>query len=266
MNNRILLVVGDKFSSYVQGKDAITLSQLRALLSLPARLLPVQGRTVLVPGQGMGDADVVQLLKEAADSMNMDYFDFSLWHDLPVRAPLSMSHKHKAENTLISVPRQISEDCFELHLLIDEQCELMSDHQSGQHLQGMLLIEAARQAMLAVVENHYLPANGLSYAFVLNDMSVNYNNFAFPVAATIECRVLSKQIDNPRKLAFATEAVVRQCNTEVSSLSFSFSAMDRERIGRSEALQADRTQSRYLSAFESEPQELDDPFKTAQNQ
>lgn len=266
MTNRILLVVGDKFSSYVHGKDAITLSQLHALLSLPAQLLPAQGRTVLVPGQGMGDTEVQQLLSDAASSLNMAYFDFSLWHSLPARAPLSMSHKHKVENTLISIPRQIAEDCFELHLLIDQQCELMSDHQSGQHLQGMLLIEAARQAMLAVVENYYLPSNGLNYAFVLNDMSVNYNNFAFPVAATIECRVLSKQIDNPRKLAFTTEAVVRQCHTEVSSLSFSFSAMDRERVGRSEALQAERIQTRYLGIFQSEPQEFADPLKTAQNQ
>jgi hypothetical protein len=266
MTNHMLLVVGDKFSSYVQGRHAITLSQLRALLSLPAQLLPVQGRTLLIPGQGMGDADIQDLLREAASSMSMAYFDFSLWHDLPVRAPLSMSHKHHAENTLISVPRETAEDCFELDLLIDEQCELMRDHQTGQHIQGMLLIEAARQAMLAVVENFYLPSNGLNYVFVLNDMSVSYNNFAFPVAATIECRVLSKQVDNPRKLAFVTDAVVRQCNTEVSSLTFTFSALDRERVDRSESLQANRIQQRFLDRFEAELYELEEPLKPAQNQ
>src|SRR5690625_1550673 len=48
MNNRILLVVGDKFASYVKSKDAITVSQLRGLLSLPVHMLPGQSRTVLV--------------------------------------------------------------------------------------------------------------------------------------------------------------------------------------------------------------------------
>src|SRR5690625_7310396 len=82
MNNRILFVVGDKFASYVKSKDAITASQLRGLLSLPVHMLPCQSRTVLVPGQGMRDDSVQQLLRDASDSPSTAHLDYSLWHPL----------------------------------------------------------------------------------------------------------------------------------------------------------------------------------------
>ncbi|UZJ44905.1 AfsA-related hotdog domain-containing protein [Marinimicrobium sp. C6131] len=247
MKQRIVLVVGDKFSAYVHGKDAITYSNLRGLLSLSIPLVPGQGRTVLVPGQGLSDANVRQLLEEAAQSPNLSQFDFTLWHSLPARAPASLTHKHRPENTLISVPVRQTVDTFTMHLLIDEQCELMQDHQSGQHVQGMILIEAARQGMLAVVEQYFLPDNEVDYAFVLNDMSVKYNNFAFPVSATIECRILEQSTDNPRKLSFVTEAVVQQCGMDVSSLTFTFAAMDKARIGKREATMAAKAQQAHLA-------------------
>jgi len=50
MKQRIVLVVGDKFSVYVHSKDAMTFSNLRGLLSLSIPMLPNQGRIVLVPG------------------------------------------------------------------------------------------------------------------------------------------------------------------------------------------------------------------------
>src|SRR5690625_5354077 len=99
MNNRILLVVGDKFASYVKSKDAITVSQLRGLLSLPVHMLPGQSRTVLVPGQGMGDDCVQQLLSDASVSPNIAHFDFSLWHNLPQRASSALDRKSTRLNS-----------------------------------------------------------------------------------------------------------------------------------------------------------------------
>lgn len=265
MNKRIILVVSDKFSAYVEGKDAITVSQLRGLLALPIQFLPTQGRTVLVPGQGMSEDCIEQLLQAAAQSPNMSLFDFSLWHHLPQRAPATISHKHRPENTLISVPRQLSEDSFELHFLIDENCELMSDHQSGQHVQGMLLIEAVRQSTVAITEAYFIPQGDIDYAFVLNDMSVKYNNFTFPVAASITCRIVEKKIDNPRRLSFLIDAEVFQCGTSVSSLRFSIAAMDRNRIGKQEAMQAQKTQRHYMTYIENSLQSLEKELDNVHN-
>jgi len=247
MKHRILLVVGDRFSTYVQGKDAITLSNLKGLLALNVPLLSGNERRVLVPGQGLSDESVRDLLTQASQSPNLAQFDFSLWRNLPERASAALTHKHRPENILISTPVRMSQESFSMQLLIDEECELMRDHQSGQHVQGMIMIEAARQGMLAIVEQYFLPHNDIEYAFVLNDMSVQYNNFTFPLSASIESRILSSDLSNPRRLSFSTEATVRQCGVDVSSLTFTFSAMDKARIHKREAMMANKTQSSFLS-------------------
>lgn len=142
-----------------------------------------------------------------------------------------------------------------MQLLIDENCELMQDHQSGQHVQGMVLIEAARQGMIAIAEQYFIPDNEIDYAFVLNDMSVKYNNFTFPVAASIECRIVGSKIDNPRRLSFTIEAEVKQCGTEVSSLTFAFSAMDKARIHKREAIMAKKAQGNFLTYVDDQLQQ-----------
>ncbi len=249
MNKRILLVVGDKFYPYVQGKDAITASQLQGLLSLPVQFLPSAERTLLVPGQGLGDDRVRDLLAAASTSANVQHFDFSLWHSLPRRASGALTHKHREENVLISAPRQLAEHEYEMHLLIDERCELMSDHQSGQHVQGMILVEASRQMTIAVTESFLLPEGRESkdYAFVLNQMSVSYNNFTFPIGAIIRCRMVSQDVANPRRLSFVMDATVEQCGCCVASFTFSIAAMDRAVVGKKENMQSQRAQENYLA-------------------
>jgi hypothetical protein len=265
IQNRILLVVGDKFASYVQGKDAITLSQLRGLLSLSIPLLSGQGVTVLVPGQGLGDANIKLLLQEAAASANLACFDFSLWHRLPERAPSSLSHKHNPANTLISSPRQIAVDMFESHLLIDEDCELMLDHLSGQHVQGMVLIEATRQALLAVTEAYLMPKNGIDYAFVFNALSVNYSHYTFPVGAIIRSVMTEMATENPRRLSFAANVFVEQCGQVVSTFTASFGAMEKLRITKREGMQATKAQSDYLTYIAANMQTWEEPLAQVEN-
>jgi len=265
MNNRILLVVGDKFAAYIQGKDAITVSQLRGLLSLSTHLLPGQDVTVLVPGQGLGDESVKRLLNEAAASPNLSRFDFSLWHSMPKRAAANVSHKHMAANTLISAPRQCSADTFELHLLIDEDCELMTDHQTGQHVQGMILIEATRQALLAVTETFLLPKNGTDYAFLLNALSVNYSHYTFPVGAVIRCVITDSSTENARRLSFEANVSVEQCGHEVSTFTVSFGAVEKLRINKRENMQAVKTQSEYLTYVTASMQSYDGALAHVEN-
>lgn len=264
MHSRILLVIGDKFASYVQGKDAVTLSQLRGLLSLSLPL-PNQGVTLLVPGQGLSDESIKLLLEEAARSPNVAFFDFSLWHTLPKRAPKAISHKHIPANTLISEPRQTAVDEFELHFLIDEDCELMNDHQSGQHVQGMILIEAARQAIVAVTESFLLPKNGTEYAFVLNSLSVSYSHYTFPVGAVLRCNILEKITDNPRRLSFSAEIDVEQCGQVVSKFTLAIGAMEKSRISKGENMQALKTQANYLSYIAANMHEYEEPIKRVEN-
>lgn len=258
MSNRILLVVGDKFASYARGKDVITVSNLRGLLTLSIPLLSHQGRTVLVPGQGLNENTVKQLLEEAGQSPNISHFDFSLWHDMPQRASISLTHKHRPENVLVSTPVRMNASQFQMHLMVDEDCELMKDHLSGQHVQGMVLIEAARQAMLAVTEAYLIPENGIDYSFVFEALSVQYSHYTFPLGAVIEANIVECAVDNPKRLHFAAETVVKQCGQTVSEFTMSFAAMERSRISKREGMMATKTQAHFMRevAANLESQEL----------
>ncbi|MCZ4282312.1 AfsA-related hotdog domain-containing protein [Kiloniella laminariae] len=255
MCERIVVVVGDKFADFAVGKDVITLSQLKGMLCLPSRLLAVQGQIVIVPGQGLGDKDIEAVEKQASLSECRAMFDFSLWYRSGRRASQKYSHKHLPQNTLISEPVQCGDDCYELSLLIDENCELMSDHQTGQHVQGMILFEAARQTFLAVTETFYLPQNETGYYFVINQMSANYNRFAFPIEARITYRICTKDIAKANRMSFSADITVEQCNQVAATFHTDFTVFENSRISSMEGKLASQSLSGFISEIAKERQQ-----------
>lgn len=246
MRERLVLVVGDKFAQFTAGKDAITLSHLMGLLGLPAGLGVAHGRMVMLPGQGLGDKAVDALLKLAETSPHRAHFDFSHWYHRPRRANHILSHKHQPENSLISEPRRIADDLFELDLMIDENCELMADHQTGQHLSGTLLFEAARQSLLAVTEAFFLPQEGRTHEFVLKGMTTSYNRFCFPLDARLRYQIREKDLRSSNKLSFSVQVTVEQCGMDVASFEAELTAFTRPRLGTMEATMASAALEQHL--------------------
>lgn len=248
MRERVILVVGDKFAQFTADKDVITLSQFCGLLTLPSQLIPERARLVVMPGQGLGDDDIERVLALEATSPNRGKFDLGLWHQVPKRAARARSHKARPENTLISEPRRISEDVYELDLLVDEDCELMNDHQTGQHLQGMILLEAARQSFLAVTEAFFLPQDGTKFYFVINEMSANYAAFAFPLDARIRYVIREKDTSTVLRQKFIADIIVEQCGVTAASFTTVFTAFEDGRISTKEGVLAKQALHNHLAA------------------
>ena len=243
MKERIVVVVGDKFKDFAAGKDVITLTQLQGMLSLSGMLAPQKNHILLMPGQGLRDSDIEQIRHQA---INHQLFDLSLWQHTARRAPMKYSHKHKPENTLISEPVRLNEDLYELDLMIDENCELMNDHQTGQHVQGMVLFEAARQTFLAVTETFFLPNNDIGYYFVINQMGATYNRFAFPLGATIQYAITEKNIAKANRMSFKADITIEQCGFETASFSTDFTVFENKRISSMEGKLANQSLSSFL--------------------
>ncbi|MFW5402828.1 AfsA-related hotdog domain-containing protein, partial [Yersinia sp. 1252 StPb PI] len=89
----------------------------------------------------------------------------------------SYTHKKEEHNILIGKAQKVDKDIYNLPLMIDERCELMGDHQSGKHLQGMLLVEAFRQTFIAVTEEFYPFLGDIKKYFVINSLNINFYNF-----------------------------------------------------------------------------------------
>lgn len=181
------VIVGDRMQAFASVTEAMTLGDF---LQSPR---PAIKAVAIGQGLSVEEQDCLKLhckkhnleLLPAVDSAN--------------RAGRSVTHKHNYQNGLISVPVAITEDVFEAELLVDDQGELLLDHATGCHLQGMVLIEAIRQMFIAVSENGYqargVPQNGY---VVFNGIDVRFKNFAFPTSAILRQTTHHFHIDTKR--------------------------------------------------------------------
>jgi hypothetical protein len=229
-------VVGNKFGEFAANNGVVTVGELEGLLRSQERgRLPADVK--LVPGQGLREADMQRIRHEALQARDAaGVIDIELG---PVRASRLLTHKYHLQNSIVSVPQQVGADVFESALLLDERSELMSDHQTGQHIQGMVLVEAARQMFLAVTEEYFIGYDDATrYYFVINSMDVTFQAFVFPVEATLRYEILEKKIDNRARMFFRVVIAVNQAGRCATRIAYEFTAFHAQRIETKEREQA----------------------------
>lgn len=239
------IVVGDAFAGFCRDKLALTVSQLEALLKLPPEVIP--GRKRLILGQGVNEQECRSILGQLHETPGLKArFDASDLEALVGRAPSALSHKRKPVNTLISAPRQVAPGHYVLRLMVDERSELMNDHQTGQHVQGMILIEAMRQSFLAVTEAfHPFPGSVDTY-FVINSMDITFEKFVFPIPAEIEYRTLQADTQAQRARHQAEVRII-QCDQVCATAQLKFAVYPNQVISEKEAELAHSATADFLN-------------------
>lgn len=220
------ILVGDKFATFANQENVTT------PLAFCAALEDGQiDACNLILGQGVSDAwvsHITDLAKRSDAAITLDNE-----HLNPARASSRSCHKVKRQNILISEPRAIRNNTFGAKLLIDEDCELMGDHQTGHHLQGMLLIEAGRQMFLAVIERFLRPGKG-NYA-VIDYLNTSFQSFAFPLGVEIELCVNTRKEDRPDRGSYDVEVVFLQNGEVVTTIDTRFTVFEAQRLAPKEA-------------------------------
>ncbi|MFP2930811.1 AfsA-related hotdog domain-containing protein [Pyxidicoccus sp. 3LG] len=192
MTQNVLHVVGERFTGFAsENPEVITLPELERMLQGDG--LP--GELTLVIGQGIPDERLRQLqahLERLPARMRVSLVTDP--RDL-TRAESRLVHKRFEHNILISTPEQVVEgERYVSRLVLDERCAEMSDHLTGQHIQGMVLMEAARQMVLAVTERYFLSGSGSrANYFVLNQLDATYHSFGFPLGMDVEYHGVSRK-------------------------------------------------------------------------
>ena len=210
---RSMLVVGDRFSQFGALDGAVTVSRIAAMLDGQASTSEIPERLLI--GQGVSECWRAYLRNRAeARGLQLEFVDAP---GTALRTGRHFAHKHRRHNILITDPTQVGVQRYHCHLVVDDECEVMSDHTTGCHLQGMLLIEAARQSFLAVTEWFLLDAQQ-KYYFVINRLDITYHRFAFPVGTEID--IALRDVDHSRADRVAAEATIRflqhgECVAEV---------------------------------------------------
>jgi A-factor biosynthesis repeat. len=199
MNNKSLVVVGDKFNEFAESKQTITLSQLETIVKMPSKLFV--GRQTLVAGLGCRLDHYHQIIagldENGLSSEHLDITSLRTFYDDNL-TPNQFTHQKSTHNVLIGQAIRRSADRYELPFIIDERCVLMGDHQTGSHVQGMVITEAFRQTFIAITEEFYLADNGSEKYFVINDMNVEFMNFLFPLPAQIRFELINMDANDFR--------------------------------------------------------------------
>ncbi len=216
-----IIVVGDKFNEFSNGKDVLTISELELLTQIPARVIDKQHEIVV--GQGVRNDFAEKVLSNhKRNKVHNNKIDLNSLEILVNTKKNNYTHKKLEQNMLIGPAENVehNENLYALALLIDERSELMSDHQTGQHIQGMLLVEACRQTFIAITEEFIYQKDSERY-YVINNMSIDFSNFLFPLPALVHFEFIGKHI-NSRRGRFEAQIRVTQGQTLCATMNVSY--------------------------------------------
>jgi A-factor biosynthesis hotdog domain len=233
----MLLIVGDRFQAFrEENPDVKTFSEL---IQSPE----AAGNNLLVPGQGLSAAEMTaietMMPPENRESVSSIF----------AAARSATTHKHFDRNIVIAAPKCIGPRSYTSRLLIDDDCSEMADHNSGRHLQAMVLIEAARQMLISVTEEFLIPPaeRGTKY-FVFDGLNIKFKAFAFPLPTVLSCRFTCDE-RKATSARFTAEIEVLQAGSSVTSIAIDYCFFDREAISRREKIASIRATDRALASF-----------------
>ncbi|EPD56896.1 MULTISPECIES: AfsA-related hotdog domain-containing protein [Streptomyces] len=223
-NPRTLLLVGDRFAGFAAHADVLTVTQFTDEMRLGVYSWdthPIRVRA----GQGVTRHEW-ELVREQALLLGLaERLDFDFRE--PALAARGEAHKHRSCNTLIADLRRDGEDLFSATLRVHNDNELLIDHQTGEHVQGMVAVEAARQMFLAVSERYHASRHlDRSYYYVIESLNTDFENFLFPLDATIVYHTLRAELDDPDRLSFAAEISLHQAGRRASITTVTYTAFD----------------------------------------
>lgn len=213
-------IVTDKHIEFSNNNEIISSSELINLLSDDNSIIPEN--TTLISGQGISKKQSKEITETIENSQFKDNITYIDQNDNAIDK--KYVHKYKDENVLISEPYKTEKDTFASSLLMGDSCAETSDHTTGQHIQGMVLIEAARQMFIGVTETFFKPNKDINYYYIFNDIKTTFTAFAFPIPVNIIYRIEEQKISSSGNMDFKVSIDFYQNGTIVTTTEIEFSA------------------------------------------
>ncbi|MET8998834.1 AfsA-related hotdog domain-containing protein [Amycolatopsis sp. NPDC004169] len=242
---RDVVVVADRFAQFARDDRVFTLSDLLALLDSGGLAAP-GGPWVVHYGQGIDvtDGDLLEAACEKTEGVvrlaDPDAFR------LPPEPP-GVVHKSRPENVLLAAVHSPTPTHCRAELRIHRDNELVLDHHTGEHVQGIVIIEAMRQICIAQFETAIRPGLApAAYAGVWKRIDLSFQDFLFPLPATVESLIVESGLERETNLKFRATTSVRQQGRTVATAGIEYSMIAQGRIDTLERRKADQATAGYL--------------------
>lgn len=194
LNFNKVWVVGDKLKSFARQTGMMSVSDLEKFVTSNESLKSVDKSLEVIIGQGVSESKITQIHRIINASQFNNKIVIKAVANTRKRTSKKLAHKRLNKNTMVSDPIKVDESIYESFLMLDDRCAEMSDHVTGQHLQGMIMIEAARQLTLVVTEKFFLTdEKRCSMAFLTNTLETKFHNFVFPTEVKIRYKILERR-------------------------------------------------------------------------
>ncbi|WGS48834.1 AfsA-related hotdog domain-containing protein [Paraburkholderia sp. D15] len=216
---QVVYVVDNRFSQFAEKHETVfTVSSFIDLVSKE----PNGERLNVILGQGVDQAGLQTLIDRYAATPKMIEIVFGAKRP---KATYFDAHKHKSRNIVVSLAERVSDQEFLMDLYFDGDNEFFDDHMSGQHIQGMGITEAGRQAFLAVTEQYCLPA-GKRHYFVIHRMETEFKAFVFPIDAYARYFIVSENRGSKGNVSIEARIEIWQAEVLCAVCQVSFTAFE----------------------------------------
>lgn len=197
-------LVGERFSAFAANDGVATVN--RFIGNIRGGLyddLPHPVR--LAVGQGVDASDWEVVAAELSKRGLLTSFRLPA---VPVPVAAELVHKRTQDNVMLADARRRGPMRLAARLCLSDMNELVLDHITGQHVAGMVLMEAARQLMQVTI--HEFVVNDDAHSFVLCSLGAAFEGYVFPLAVDLECVVAVTDDSKPARRECSAEVIVRQ--------------------------------------------------------
>ncbi|ASO21760.1 hypothetical protein FHR81_003409 [Actinoalloteichus hoggarensis] len=234
-------VVGDRFVALTQIEEVQTVSQFVASLR---RGGPVPERVLAVQGVSQFELDY---LREELNKRQAE--DTEIVPPVSPRLGRDVVHKQREPNVLLADLTRTGPEAYTAGLWLHADNELFGDHQTGQHVQGLVIIEAMRQMFIAVFETAYGRHNAdRDFYVVWDSIDVTFLSFLFPLPASIHCEILEEDLSDVSRAGYRMRMRVLQNEVCAADATVRFGGYDQSRIEAAETRRARRAVHEFLRA------------------
>jgi hypothetical protein len=232
-----IVLVGDRFQPFRAAGLGMTAPDFAAAVR-EGEYDGCETPTCVLVGQGV-DETAIACAAAAIDHRNLA--DRLLLRRSAPPTPVAphVVHKQDPRNVLVAELERIGPSQFEAALRIHNDNELATDHQSSLHIQGMILVEAARQMFLAVCEVAYLrPWSGREFAFLLTAIDTKFKRPVYPMPAHMSLVAHRADTSNVNQLQFDVETRFLQAGQEAATIGVQCAVRPADLSQRSEVFAA----------------------------
>jgi hypothetical protein len=229
-------IVGDRFGAFADHDGVRTVSGfVRDLRAISGDRSGLRVRL----GQGIGEHERAYLA-EAIERLGLRD-RVRIVDDVPVAAGRELVHKHRGSNVLLEDVHAIGDE-FHAGLRVTSDNELLQDHESTGHVPGIVVVEAARQMILAVMELRYCRGPADDWTMVWDDLDVRFASFLFPLPAEVRCELVDpgRARAVPDRVRCAGRVVITQAGREVAAARITCTAFPARRLAAVEHSRGDR--------------------------